>query len=134
MIEQISLFAENKKGAMKNITDILTNADINIESLVTNDSAEFGIIRMLVSDSQKAADALTGAGYLVHIDKVICVEMKDEPGGLNVLLNDILTGNINLDYIYISYDRASSVPLAIIKSQDEAEVEYCIKGYGHKVR
>jgi len=134
MIEQISIFAENKKGAMQDITSVIADAGINIESLVTNDSAEFGIIRMLVDDADKAAQCLKDAGYLVHVDNVICVEMTDSPGGLNSLLCDIKTGNINLDYIYISYNRQSSVPLAIIKAQDASEVEMCIKGYGHKVR
>ena len=134
MIDQISLFAENKKGAMQHITSLLKEADVNIESLVTNDSAEFGIIRMLVDDSAKGAQALTDAGYLVHVDKVISVDMADKPGGMNQLLSDILDSNINLDYIYTSYDRKSAVPQAIIRAQDTYEVEACLKGHGHTVR
>ena len=65
MVSQISIFAENKKGAVRAITRILSDADINIQSFVTNDSAEFGIIRMLVPGAEKAGTLLTAAGYAV---------------------------------------------------------------------
>ena len=134
MVEQLSIYAENKKGAMGDITGILAGADIDIESLVANDSAEFGIIRMLVSDTEKAAKVLKDAGYLVHIDKVLSVEMADRPGGLDAVLKDLRSGNINIDYIYISYDRSTSSPMAIIRTQDLSEVELCLQSYGHKMR
>ena len=70
MIRQLSIFAENKRGAMNRITEVLTGAQINMNTLVTNDSAEFGIIRMLVSDTEKAFDSLTEKGYLCHCDYV----------------------------------------------------------------
>ena len=64
MTRQISIFAENKKGAMHKITSILQEAGINMSSLVANDSAEFGIIRMLVDDTDAALKCLQTAGYL----------------------------------------------------------------------
>ncbi len=134
MVEQISIFAENRKGAMEQITGILAREGIDIESLVTNDSAEFGIIRMLVSDTEKAALALKKEGYLIHTDQVLSVEMADKPGGLDTVLRDLRTSNINIDYIYISYDRVSAAPMAIIRTQDISEVENCLQSYGHKMR
>ena len=62
MIRQLSIFAENKKGAMHRVTQVLADASINMNTLVTNDSAEFGIIRMLVSDTDRAAGSLQAAG------------------------------------------------------------------------
>ena len=70
MIRQLSIFAENKKGAMNRITQILYDAGINMNTLITNDSAEYGIIRMLVSETDRAAQALQGAGYMCHTDFV----------------------------------------------------------------
>ena len=134
MIRQISIFAENTKGAMQNLTAALAGAEIDIETMVTNDSAEFGIIRMIVSDAELAKKVLSEAGYLVHIDDVISVDLNDTPGGLNTLLLDIKKSNVNLDYIYISYDRKTAIPQAIIKSQDLADFEECLKGYGHRLR
>ena len=70
MIRQLSIFAENRKGAMNRITKILFDARINMNTLITNDSAEFGIIRMLVSDTDRAAQVLQEAGYMCHTDYV----------------------------------------------------------------
>ena len=75
MVNQISIFAENKKGAVRAITQILSEADINIQSFVTNDSAEFGIIRMLVSDAEKAGALLSDAGYQIKQTPVMAVEI-----------------------------------------------------------
>ena len=105
MVEQLSIYAENKKGAMGDITGILAGADIDIESLVANDSAE-------------------------EVDKGILTLLD----GLDAVLKDLRSGNINIDYIYISYDRKTSTPMAIIRTQDLSEVELCLQSYGHKMR
>lgn len=133
MITQISIFAENKKGTMFNLTDLLAKQQINIIALVTNDSAEFGIIRMLVSDPQAAYDTLSGAGYLVRMGEVIAVEMDDHPGGMSRILDDIEKINVNIDYIYISYDRERSIPLAVIHAGDTDELEESLEAKGYTV-
>ena len=74
MIRQLSIFAENKKGAMHQVTQVLADADINMNTLVTNDSAEFGIIRMLVNDTDRAL-ACMQARYLCHVDTVVAAEI-----------------------------------------------------------
>ncbi len=130
MVQQISVFAENTKGAMRRITDAIHEADVNIIALVTNDSAEFGIVRMIVDDSEKAAKALKDAGYQVHCDDVLGVEMDDTPGGLNAVLKAIEDSNTNIDYLYISYDRKRSMPIAIIHTQELPELEECLT-YNH---
>ena len=131
MIRQLSIFAENKKGAMNRITQILADAGINMNTLITNDSAEFGIIRMLVSDTDRAADELQADGYMCHTDYVAAVEIGDECGSLNGLLSVINDGNINLDYIYVTYDTLSRLPVAILKTTDLMEVEEFLRSRGY---
>ena len=131
MIRQLSIFAENKKGAMNRITQILFDARINMNTLITNDSAEFGIIRMLVSDTDRAAQVLQEAGYMCHTDYVAAAEIGDECGSLNSLLTVINDGNINLDYIYVTYNTLSRLPVAILKSTDLMEVEEFLRGRGY---
>lgn len=134
MVTQVSIFAENKKGTMHRLTSLLAQKQINIIALLTNDSAEFGIIRMLVSDSQGAYDQLTSAGYMVHLEEVMGVEMDDHPGGLDRLLDDIEKSNVNIDYLYISYDRERSIPIAVIHCEDSAELEESLEVKGYRVR
>lgn len=132
MLKQISVFAENKKGAMHHLTSLLSDKEINIIALVTNDSAEFGIIRMIVSDPQAAYEALVSDGYMVHLDRVIGVEMDDRPGGLDKILEAVEKSYVNIDYLYISYDRERSVPIAIMHAED-AELEEVLQADGYQV-
>ncbi len=131
MIRQLSIFAENKRGAMNLITKALADAGINMNTLVTNDSAEFGIIRMLVSDTDKAFACLTEKGYLCHCDYVAAAEIGDECGSLNTLLSILNEGNVNLDYLYVTYSGLSRKPVAILRSVDMMEVEEFLKAKGY---
>lgn len=133
MLKQLSIFAENKRGAMNALTRVLKENEINITTLVTNDSAEFGIVRMIVDDPQKAHKAMIDAGYLCRLDSVTGVEMKDEFGSLNSLLDAISSAYLNLDYIYISFDRNTAAPVAILKSTDGDELDSFLKGKGYKI-
>lgn len=133
MIRQLSIFAENKKGAMHQITQALADANINMNTLVTNDSAEFGIIRMLVSDTDRASRCLHEAGYLCHCDNVVAAEIGDACGSLNALLDTLDKGNVNLDYLYVTYSGLSRQPVAILRTPDIMEVEAFLQGKGYNM-
>ena len=134
MVSQISIFAENKKGAVSAITRILSGADINIQSFVTNDSAEFGIIRMLVSDPEKASGLLRDAGYQIKQTSLMAIQIPDEPGSLDRVLRHIERANINIDYIYTSFDRASAGPVIAIHADDMDELEEFLSSKGFQCR
>ena len=133
MLKQVSVYAENKKGALKIVTGILTDADINILGSVTNDSAEYGIIRMIVSDPEKTVKALEAAGYLCRLTAVLGVEVEDAVGNLNHLLQALDDSNISVDYIYLSFNRESGKPIMVISTDDVMEVEMCIAERGFSV-
>lgn len=85
MLKQISIFAANAKGALGRMTDELAKGRINIYTMLATDSAEFGIVRIIVDDANNAKDLLTKAGYQCRIDFVIAVDMaSDAPGTLNL--------------------------------------------------
>ena len=130
MLKQVSVYAENKKGTMQKITGILLEENINILGSVTNDSAEYGIIRMVVSDPKKAVEALEKAGYLCRMTDVLGVEVEDEVGNLHKLLQALDESNIDVDYIYLSFNRDSGKPIMVIHTEDVMEVEMCIASKG----
>ncbi|HJB27232.1 MAG TPA: amino acid-binding protein [Candidatus Blautia faecavium] len=130
MLKQISIFAENQKGVMQKITGILQREDINILGSVTNDSAEYGIIRMVVSDADKAVEALTEENFICKLTNVLGIEVKDEVGNLNNLLLSFLESNINIDYLYLSFNRETGRPIMVIHVDDIMEVEACLRGKG----
>ncbi len=130
MLKQLSIFTENKKGTMQHITGILKDKEINILGSVTNDSAEYGIIRMVVSHPHDAKAALEAEGYLCKLTDVIGVELEDKVGNLNFLLQMLYESNINVNYIYLSFNRDSGKPILIFHTEDIREVENCIKAKG----
>ena len=130
MLKQLSIYAENKKGTMKDITSILKEEEINILGSVTNDSAEYGIVRMVVSDPEKASQSLIKAGYICRLTEVMGIEMADEVGNLNHLLQALSDSNINVDYIYLSFNRDSGKPILILLVEDIYEVENCMRAKG----
>ena len=133
MLKQLSIYAENKKGVMQNITGILKDEEINILGSVTNDSAEYGIVRMVVSDPDKAREALIAAGYLCHVIDVIGVEVEDKTGNLNDLLLTLKDSNVSVDYLYLSFNRDSGKPIMVFHTEDILEVRECLKSRGYTV-
>ncbi len=130
MLKQVSIYAENKKGTMEHLTRVLAEDDINILGSVTNDSAEYGIIRMVVSDPEKAQQALIRSGYLARLTDVLAVEVTDEVGNLNRLLKALDESNINVDYLYLSFNRSSGKPIMVFHAPEPREVELCLKSKG----
>lgn len=133
MLRQLSIYAENRKGTLQNITAALNAKKINILGSVTNDSAEYGIIRMVVSEPDRAMQALTEAGYLCRLTDVTGVEVEDEVGNLNRLLLALRESNISVDYIYLSFNRDSGKPIMIFRTEDICEVEACLSAKGFTV-
>ena len=134
MVKQISIFTENRKGAMRSITRLLAEGGIDIDAFVTNDSAEFGIVRMLVSDPDKASELLTQAGYQIKRTTVMAFGIPDEPGSLDRLLECVEDANINIDYLYASFDRESAGPIIVIRANDMDELEHFLKSRGFRCK
>ena len=130
MLKQVSIYAENVKGKMLEITDVLMENYVNILGSVTNDSAEYGIVRMIVDNPTKAIDALTKRGIICKMTDVIGVEVKDEVGNLNRLLKALHDANINVDYLYLSFNRESGCPIMVLHTADAKEVENSLSAKG----
>lgn len=130
MLKQVSLFTENTEGGLYKVTSTLAKADINIYTMLANDSAEFGIIRLIVDKPEVAIDVLREAGYQCRQDKVIAVNMDDTPGYLDGILAAIHSANIDISYLYISFDRNTGKPVVILKTQEPETATFLIgKGY-----
>ena len=132
MLKQVSVFAQNEKGTLQRMTGLLAENGINILGSVTNDSPEYGIVRMVLSDPEKALELFEANGYLCNLKDVIGVELEDKPGMLNSLLEILARSNVNVDYIYLSFGRHSGMPILIFKTGDPLEVEELLAARGFK--
>ena len=95
IVKQLSIFVENKAGAISHITNLLGTNNINIRSLQIADSADFGILRLIVDDPKKAKNILQGEDIIVKVNEVLTVGIDDRPGGLAYVL-DVLAGTLFL--------------------------------------
>ncbi len=100
IVDQISVFLENKSGRLSEISGLLTDANINIRALSLADTSDFGILRLIVDDSTKATDILKKNNITVRSSQVLSVEVDDTPGGLHNILLHLNEHNINIEYMY----------------------------------
>ncbi len=99
-LHQLSLFLENKPGQLTEPCRLLAREGINIRTLALADTERFGILRMIVSDWQKAAAVLKEAGYVASATEVVAVEVADRPGGLAEILEALENSSVNIEYMY----------------------------------
>ena len=119
-VEQISIFIENKSGRMAEIARILGNAGINIRALSLADTSDFGILRLIVNDREKAKQVLKEKGFTVSKTEVVAVEVPDRPGGLAEILQTLDHESINVEYMYAFVERCGENAVIIFRF-DETE-------------
>jgi len=98
--EQISVFLENKAGRLAEVTEILSEAKVNIRALALADTSDFGVLRLIVDNNEKAVEALKNRGFTVGRTDVLAVEVEDRPGGLHSILDMLNGAEINVEYMY----------------------------------
>jgi len=100
MINQISVFVENKPGRLAAVTEVLSKHNINIRAFTIADAGDFGIIRMVVDKTEEAYEALKQAGFTVRLTNVLAVEVEDKPGALHRIAKALGDAGVNIDYVY----------------------------------
>jgi hypothetical protein len=99
-VKQLSVFIENKAGRVSEITEILGKNDVNIRGFSVSDTAEFGIVRLIVDAPDKGEQLLTAAGFTVKVTDVLCLDLPDHPGGLAGVLKVVSGAGVNIEYVY----------------------------------
>lgn len=122
-IKQLSVFVENKEGKLREITDILAKAGIDIRALSIADTSEFGILRLIVRDPQKAKALLEKNGFVATINDVVGVEINDRPGGLAEIVRLFAERDINMEYMYAFLTRTENKAYLVVRVDDASEVE-----------
>lgn len=99
-IQQISLFLENKPGHLNAICRKLADAKINIVTLSLADTQQFGIVRLIVEEWERARKVLEESGFVVNVREVVAATVNDTPGGMAELLDVIQAAGVNIEYMY----------------------------------
>jgi len=114
-VEQISIFIENKSGRLAEVSSILGDAGVNIRALSLADTSDFGILRLIVNDREKAMAALKERGFTVSKTEVVAVEVPDKPGGLASILNVLDEAATNVEYMYAFVERCGANAVIIYR-------------------
>jgi hypothetical protein len=117
-IEQISVFLENTTGRLSEVAKTLARAEINLRALSIADTADFGILRLLVDKNDEAVNALNAAGFTTRRTNVVAVEVEDVPGSLSRLLELFQKSQVNIEYLYASLEGKAGKAVVIFKLED----------------
>ena len=98
--QQLSVFIENKAGRISEMTEILGAAGIQIRGFSVSDTADYGIVRLIVDKPEEAAEKLSDAGFTVKVTSVIALDLPDVPGGLASVLGVVSDAGVNIEYVY----------------------------------
>lgn len=99
-VSQLSVFIENKSGRLADVAHTLADNSINIRALSIADTIDYGLLRLIVNDPEKAKAVLTGAGFTVALTEVLAIEVPDKPGGLAGIIDIVADGGVNIEYMY----------------------------------
>lgn len=131
LIRQLSMFLENKEGRLSAALKVLADNGINISALSLADSDEYGVLRLIVDDADKAKQALTNAGITVATNNVIAIVMDDKPGGALAALELLSTNGISVEYMYACIAKVTGKAIMVVRADDCQKADKILSDGGY---
>ena len=128
-LKQLTVFLENREGRLDSVTDLLAKNDINIACLALADTSEYGVLRLVVSDPDKAKTILKEEGYSSRLTEVLGVRLAQVPGSVNKLTKVLAAANINIEYMY-TLSSSKEFGSMILKVSDIEKAYEAVKNAG----
>ena len=122
MVYQISVFLENRAGQFAEITTILAENGVDLRAISIAETADYGILRMIVDDAQKATAILMQHGYLLSMTPVLVVSVPDQPGGIAAVLGTLAEGNVDIEYMYSLFTHVEGKAYIVFRVSDADKV------------
>ena len=129
-IRQLSVFLANKKGSLHEISDVIAKAGVDLRSMCIADTSDYGIVRVIADDPQKAADALAAAGHTANIRTVTAFAVPDVPGGLSKVLCLLEENNVNIEYLYALVTTDKDKAYAVMRTDDTERTDLLLAENG----
>jgi hypothetical protein len=130
MVYQISVFLENRAGQFAEITGILAQNGIDLRAISIAETADYGILRMIVDDAEKATALLMQYGYLLSMTPVLVVSVPDQPGGVAAILATLAEGNIDIEYMYSLFTHAQGKAYIVFRVSETEKFVTLLAGHG----
>ena len=132
-VKQLTVFVENRPGKLAEITRLLAGADVDMKALSIADTRDFGILRLIVSDTTKAESVLKKTGFLVQVTEVVGVHLSDTPGALSKALEALDAGDVNLEYLYAFLAPHPGSADVVLRVANNAEAERILHRAGFTI-
>ncbi|MCL2276796.1 MAG: ACT domain-containing protein [Treponema sp.] len=132
-IKQISVFLENTTGRLGEVTKTLANAKINLRAISIADTADFGILRLVVDKTDEAVAALNAARFTTRLTDVVAVEIADVPGSLAALMDVFQQSQVNIEYLYSSLEGEAGKAVVIFLLEDHDKGQKILNEKGFKM-
>ena len=132
-ISQLSIFVENKAGKLVEIKEVLEQAGIDIRAMSIGDTQDFGILRLIVSDAEKAKEVLTNNGNIVSITKVTAVAVDDRPGALTEVIKLLADNGVNIEYMYAFITVSGKHACVVLRIEDNDRATELLSSHGIKL-
>lgn len=131
-IKQLTVFIENRAGRLEEVAQVLKENDINIQSVSLADTSEYGLLRFILTDYEKAVKVLKDAGFSAKVSNVIAVKLTQEVGQLSDLLAVFSKVNVNVEYMYglTSDDQSAFI---VLKTSDQEKALEALKTAGYEL-
>ncbi|MDR3145777.1 MAG: ACT domain-containing protein [Treponema sp.] len=129
-IKQISVFLENNVGRLGEVTKVLAQAGVNIRAISIADTADFGILRLIVDREETALKALGAGGFTTRVSDVAAVEIDDTPGSLAKVMELFQKSQVNIEYLYASLESKAGKAVVIFKLEDHEQGMRIVKEHG----
>jgi hypothetical protein len=117
IVKQVSVFLENKSGRLKEVTEVLGSAGINMSAFTIADTSDFGILRLIVSEPERAREILKKNKFAVQTSDVILIKTPNRPGGLAKMLGVLNEGNVFIEYMY-AFSYSDDTAVIVIRPTD----------------
>lgn len=130
MVYQISVFLENRAGQFAQITAILAEHNIDLRAISIAETADYGILRMIVDDAQKATAVLMQHGYLLTMTPVLVVCVPDQPGGIAPVLATLAEGSIDIEYMYSLFTHIEGKAYIVFRVADAENFTALLAAHG----
>ena len=129
-VHQISVFLENRAGQLAEITKDVADAGIDLRAISIAETADYGVLRMIVDDAEKATSILLSHGYILSMTPVLVIAVPDQPGGVAAALKVLAEGNIDIEYMYSLFTHVEGKAYMVFRVSEEEKFVSLLAAHG----
>ena len=129
-IRQLSVFLENKKGSLHEITDILAKAGVDLRSMCIADTSDYGVVRIITKDPERAQEVLRREGHTASVRTINAFAVPDEPGGLAKVLSLLESRGVNIEYLYALITTCTDKAYTVMRTDDTEVADSILRSNG----